>query len=630
MEQITGNIENKSEEFWSLYENGLPLPPFKYSNGKTQKEIVKEIVQLIRAGKKVIFLKGVCGTGKSVIALNIARCLGKTAIVVPIKNLQKQYEKDYTSKKYLLKNNKKMKIAVITGRDNHDSIIKPGATCADPFLPDTITIAEKNKSKILEYYQSNPFISNKSISNVRRLRRISIAPANPYWSPIMPIEMPLYQLTDAKQKIYRGIHGRKFIFYHRKEGCGYFDQYQSYLDADVLIFNSAKYLIEMAIGRKPETEVDIIDEADEFLDSFSEQATINLTKLKIALSSLPVESDFVSEKIKVLCKIIELEETNKRAIGVNEKEIIPLHKTAIEKILRNMLFNVELQAELALDELNYANRAFEVANEFEDFFDETYITFSFEEKELNVHLITTDLSKRFAELRSRTKALVLMSGTIHSDSVLRYVFGIDDYAVVEAETSLPGKIDIIQTGREFDCSFKNFHSMENSRLIYLNALNSCMEKAIIPLLVQVNAFNDLPSDDEARANVLKNELISREKLRAIQRNDRNGELISKFKSGIDKILFSTKCARGVDFPKEQCNSIIFTKYPNPDASDIFWKLLKKTHAQFYWSFYKDKAKREFLQRLYRALRSSDDHVYLLSPDSRVLDAGRELQEKIGN
>jgi Rad3-related DNA helicase len=50
------------------------------------------------------------------------------------------------------------------------------------------------------------------------------------------------------------------------------------------------------------------------------------------------------------------------------------------------------------------------------------------------------------------------------------------------------------------------------------------------------------------------------------------------------------------------------------------------HPEFFWDFYRDKARREFLQRIYRALRSKDDHVYILSPDTRVLDAVREMQE----
>ena len=139
-------LENIFEKtYWNLYENNTFLQALRFSNGKTQEDVVKEVVNLIESGKKVILLHGVCGTGKSAIALNISRVLGKSSIVVPIKSLQKQYEKDYMGGKYLLKSNgHKLKIAMITGRDNHDSIIFPGVSCADPNLPDTIQLTEKN------------------------------------------------------------------------------------------------------------------------------------------------------------------------------------------------------------------------------------------------------------------------------------------------------------------------------------------------------------------------------------------------------------------------------------------------------------------------------------------------------
>ena len=101
---------------WSLYENNKELKPLVFSNGKTQEDIVNEVIKSVKNGDKVIFIRGVCGTGKSAIALNIAKELGKASIVVPVKALQKQYEDDYTEKMYLLKKNgQKLNINVITG-----------------------------------------------------------------------------------------------------------------------------------------------------------------------------------------------------------------------------------------------------------------------------------------------------------------------------------------------------------------------------------------------------------------------------------------------------------------------------------------------------------------------------------
>ncbi|RLG15299.1 hypothetical protein DRN69_03195 [Candidatus Pacearchaeota archaeon] len=105
---------------WSLYENGKFLEPLTFSNDKSQKDVVEEVLNAVKEGHRIIFINGKCGTGKSTIALNIARKLGKASIVVPGKSLQNQYKKDYENDKYLLKDNgEKLKISVITGRKNH-------------------------------------------------------------------------------------------------------------------------------------------------------------------------------------------------------------------------------------------------------------------------------------------------------------------------------------------------------------------------------------------------------------------------------------------------------------------------------------------------------------------------------
>ncbi|MCD4728105.1 MAG: DEAD/DEAH box helicase family protein, partial [Pirellulales bacterium] len=96
---------------WNLYEKEKFLEPLRFSNGKTQEDIVRDVLDLIEKGKKIIFIRGVCGTGKSAIALNIARNIGQASIIVPGKTLQNQYKIDYEGDKYLLKDNgEKLKI----------------------------------------------------------------------------------------------------------------------------------------------------------------------------------------------------------------------------------------------------------------------------------------------------------------------------------------------------------------------------------------------------------------------------------------------------------------------------------------------------------------------------------------
>jgi len=623
-----GNIFEKT--YWNLNESGnrdVAIPPLKFSNKKTQEDVVKEIVELIEKGKKVIFLHGVCGSGKSAIALNVARSLNKkSSIVVPLKSLQKQYETDYLGKKYLTKlDGSKMKIAMITGKDNHDSIIQPGVACSNPELPENIKITDRNYGKLIDYYRDNPLIENKdSEPNLENIRRLSIAPANPYWSPILPAEFEVQQFKDVKKYKYRGVNGKDFIFYHRKHGCSYYDQYLSYFKADVIIYNSAKFKSELSIGRKPETDVDIIDEADDFLDSLFQQEELNLTMLTASLKILSPDKIETKNDIKQILELIDLEEKNKRILGIDESQVFHINETKLTSILQLFIKNPELESLITVDELNYSNKALETAYNLKNLLDEVYLTYKKDEENLYVRLVSTNLSAKFKDILEKSKALIFMSGTLHNEKILNDLFKVKDYEIVEAETTNFGNIEISLTGKEFDCKYSNFKSKMHSREDYLKTLSLCVEKSVHPTLIHVHAFQDLPTDEEKQKYELLN-IMSSEKLKKLQYEDKIGKMVGVFKAGMASTLFSTKCSRGIDFPGDMCKSIIFTKYPNPNVSDTFWKVLMKTHPNQYWEFYKDKANREFLQRIYRALRSKDDHVFILSPDIRVINAVRGLQ-----
>jgi Rad3-related DNA helicase len=216
-----------------------------------------------------------------------------------------------------------------------------------------------------------------------------------------------------------------------------------------------------------------------------------------------------------------------------------------------------------------------------------------------------------------------MSGTLHSEEVLKTIYGLQNFEKIDAEVLGQGRVEIKKTGLEIDCKYSNFSTGKFTRKDYLIALDKSLKEAPRPTLVHVHAFMDLPSEEEIEEHGLIN-LISREELRDMQGEDKEGNILKEFKDGVRDILFSTRDSRGVDFPGEECKSIVFTKYPNPNVSAAFWKILMKTKPQNYWSFYKDKARREFLQKIYRGLRFKEDHIYLLSPDIRVLEAGQEF------
>jgi len=610
------------------------------------------VLESIKQGNKIIFIHGVCGTGKSAIALNIARKLGKTSIIVPGKTLQAQYKKDYENNKYLLKNNKrKLKISVITGRNNHKckfleenknaipkfkkeinsklydifsgkrkeakEIIGNDISADNYNIPCKIEIKEKNSGKIRAYLRQNKKVNIKNFSEIKDVKRMSIAPVCPYWSPVVEDKYELKNLENVKKRHYQGLNNTNFVFYQRKPGCGFYEQFNSYIDSDVIIFNSLKYKLESAMNRKPLTEVEIIDECDEFLDSFSNERSINLDRLQNTLIRTIVQDE---ESQKTILELIEITKQIKKNKRINDsifnREILSLKETGIYDLLKILLKNKEFISEI--DDENYLFDILRTAKMFEDFLDETYLVSNKKEGNLIINLVTTNLAKKFKEMVDKNKTLVLMSGTLHSEKVLKEIFGLENFKIINAETEQQGKIEIQRTGLEMDCKYSNFASGKLTRENYLKALDKCVEVAEKPLLIHINAFNDLPSEQEIQEFNLKN-LISNEKVREIQKYDKTGEEINKFKKKEMDILFTTKCARGIDFPGEECKSLVFTKYPNPNVKNAFWRILNKTKPQQYWSFYKDKARRELLQKIYRGLRFKEDKINLLSPDIRVLN-----------
>lgn len=643
---------------WSLYDDGKFLEPLVFSNGKSQEDVVKEVVQEIKKGTKIIFIKGMCGTGKSAIALNLAKELGRASIVVPVKALQKQYEDDYSKKKYILRDGKKLKIQVLTGRNNHScpfigseamkdaDELKGKQTklfdssneneqknvkddedlsCDNPRLPCKIEIKEKNLQRIRRFIRMNPGVRIEDFQTTQDVRRMSIAPVCPFWSPILPSSFEV-NLPDSKPEEYEGLQNNRYKFHKRKHGCSYYDQFHAYIDADVIVFNSEKYKIETAMNRKPATDIEVIDECDEFLDNLSNERTINLNRLQLALSGLLFSDQKTIELVDEISGLISSITKNQGRQLAESNEIAKIADSGILKLIEYFLKNTKFVEAFEDDELNYCNSCYETAKIFENFLDETYISFQKEEREnfrgkkedeLIVKLVTINLEKRLKEFIDKNKVLVMMSGTLHSSQVLKKIFGINEFSIIEAETKSQGKVDKIRTGLERDFRYNSFRQGRLTQKQYLTALAACMDKAQKPVLVHVKSFKDLPSEIEKIEHRLWN-IMTREELKKLQERYRMSELVDEFKQGKTEILFSTKCKRGMDFPGNTCNSIILTKYPFPDTSSLFWRVLEKTHKTLYWEFYKDKARRDFLQKIYRGLRSHDDHIYLLSPDSRVL------------
>ncbi|RMD46139.1 hypothetical protein D6829_00295 [Candidatus Pacearchaeota archaeon] len=621
MWSLYNRIDDCSDNGGIFNYSGKPLSPLRFSNGKTQEDVVREVLNAINSGKKIVFIKGVCGSGKSAIALNLARHFKKTSIVVPIKSLQEQYEKDYTKKKFILKKDSNpLKISVIKGRANFPCNFC-GGSADNPKAPCVIEIREKNLPLLKEYVSKNPLVDEEDFERVLDFKRMNVAAACPHWSPIMPSRINP-KLNGYSKKEYESVFGAEFAIFKRKPGCPYYDQYDSYVDSDVLIFNSKKYLLEMAIGRKPKTELDIIDECDEFLDSFATERKINLSRLQKALVSLEPPTKKMRSALKEI-----ISDLNEVLLNAKPVDCVKLKESKIYPLFERIVENPYLAEE---EEDNYYNFVFEAAKSFESISDETYVSLEVfdrgpqanlfsgsREVEVVATLVSINMAQKLKDIVDANNVLVMMSGTLHSEEVLRDIFGIDDFVVIEAETMQPGDIKMYRTGLEKNCSYASFKSGLIDRKTYLKILDMCMAQAKPPTLVHVSAFKDLPSEDENKVYKFEN-LITQEKLRELQKNN---NAVEKFSNREIDVLFTTKCSRGLDFPGEKCNSIVITRFPYPNVKGLFWKILREEQPEKFMEFYLDKARRELIQKISRGVRYVGDSVEVLSPDVRVLNSG---------
>lgn len=644
---------------WNLYEQGKKLEPLVFSNKKTQESIIQEVVESIKEGHRIIFIKGFCGSGKSAIALNLARIFGKTSLVVPIKSLQEQYINDYSEKKYVLKNGKKLEIHPILGRANFkckfleneknngemkkrhmernaklsDIFFNKGSSfdkkffskekdnsCDNLFLPCKIEIKEKNLDKIRKFINRNPNIKFSDFNSINQIKRSDIASICPYWSPILSEDVNISSKIFHQKKIkYLGLNNKDFVIYQRKKGCKYYDQYEFYKKAEVLIFNSEKYKIENLMDRKPKTELEIIDECDDFLDNLGNEENFNVTWALSSLSNLFLKNEKIQKFVNELISILNFIKNSKKFKKIqNTDKILSIKDTAVENFLNLIIKNPELIEEIENDETTYFYHLIGVARVFSELFDETYFSISKKENDLIINLVNLDLAKKLKEIISKNKIFIFMSATIHSPEVLKNIFGIEDYKLLNAEIEPQGELIKCKYGYEFDCKYSNFKTGKKTRKDFLLSFSKAVECSKKPLVVQLTSFSDLPDEREKQKYSLDN-LPARAQLINFQRQDPLGKIVQDFKNKKIEVLFTTKCNRGIDFPGEICNTIIITRFPYPNISSIFWRLLKQTKPTHFRSFYIDKAKRELLQRIYRGLRSKKDKLYLLSPDIRVLN-----------
>lgn len=535
----------------NLYEDGRELEPLSYSTGKDQGELVRDILESFESSD-VVFLKGVVGSGKSVVGIRTALEFGGGTISVPTKVLSRQYQDDYEGDKYFLKEDgEKARIGVLRGRgnftcpyleDQHSNWPSWKLSCQNRALPCTRPLGETTRSE-------------EGVEVTEKESRITAVRECPYWGFIFPHAPELEKLKEHVGA-YQSLAGKHSLLLN-KDGCPYWGQFESYLTADVNVMNSSKWEIEAQIGRLPLTQLTVVDEADAWLDTLCSKVIVTNRRMERLADNLKGKGlDEEASKVKDIWSDYE------------EGFVEPLE---LARSLREFL-----------EQIDFGTRLFWQLVKVLDFEEEVVS----KEGEGKVTYFIPDPKPVLSSLRKKIGGKwLLMSATVQDQEVLNRIYGIDP-VFVEGEVKFPGKLVRRRLGSEVrvnnanwkDPSFRREYSQVQARIF---------RRAARPGFVPVHATKYLP-----------------EGVDELTKSDR------KEKEGI---IFSTKMDRGADL--EEMESVIPLKYPYPDLGDPLLRATKKRLGdKKFWIYYRDMSRREFIQQIGRTLRSPDDEVEFWSPD----------------
>jgi Rad3-related DNA helicase len=534
---------------WELTDTqGKIVPPRMYSNGKSQESVVNEVIAAFEDNKFVVLIGGV-GTGKSAIALQVIKHFNKSGIiVVPTKVLEHQYQDDYCgNSKYHIPD---LEVEYMVGKGNFRcKYVHDKWSCTHSDEPCNIPLDKDKKES-----------------------RLRVASVCPYWSPIYPLNMARAAEEALPRNIpqqYVSISGQK-IWYCASDPCGYYYQFAYYTKQCALLMNSAKWEIETAIGRKPAVEIEIIDEADEFLDGLSYQTRIDAKFFE----SLKKENFVEHETISALKTAFD--------------DIIFEHEGYEGKLQDDILLFVQRFVE-AMEECPTSSFAFDKVAKMSQILEDALHSYAcIMHNAIIVFMPRPDITLQ--KIFSNSKRVLFMSATIQSRQTLKEIFGIEPHFVI-AEDVNPGLIKIKVTGQECMVTYTNWQLAEFQER-YHRLLSRMVEVATKPCLVQVHAKKYVPPEHASK-------------------------LIDEyFKDGT---WWSTRTDRGVDLPGDKCRSIILMKYPMPDMNDVVLKTMRQLLGEGkFWMYMNDMATRNLIQQCGRGVRSNDDWCEVYSPDSKCL------------
>jgi len=435
--------------------------------------------------------------------------------------------------------------------------------------------------------------------------------------------------------------------------CEYYKQFYSYVDADIIVMNSAKWQLETRIGRKPLTDVEVYDEGDYFLDSQASEIEF----LRSAIDRIvPPDNKMQRMKTRALeifdlsLKDIKAKTEQQRKVSDDRINIIDAKAykglfTAMTETLSELIKSIE-------DDERIEEKITDISTIIRHI-DKASISYREgkreESKILKIYIPYPDnILKELFDLSS--KNIIITSGTMHSSYVLSGLFGInaDNYIVefLQGRKENPGKLTMAKpkdglvrvTYSQWENS-PQFREWYNKTLNYiLDQLKINIDKRtgkpgegkVIVLTpakkyadpiknrpdVHVDFSKSTEEDDMSiKINTTLSDYMNKtvEDVRKIKDDDINidGDVLRTNK----QIIVSTRMIRGADLRDDKCRAIVMTKWPYPDISAGYNQALKKRFGDaIFGKIMSDKAEREAIQYVSRGLRHDLDWMIFGSPD----------------
>ena len=430
--------------------------PLRYSLGKTQTDLIEEILEAF-SGNDIVFLKGTVGSGKSVVGLRTILEFGKGIVSVPTKVLSDQYVASYEREKYFMRaDGSAAKIGILKGRGNFRCMYMADRerkiSCAASILP-----------------------CRRPLNKEAGERRIDALQDCSHWGFIFASGWK-DSIKNAEVMPYQGIKG-KWLWCMRGK-CPYWKQFGGYVFSDAIVMNSAKWAAELNIGRLPEVPLTVVDEADGWLDSLA---------VKVSLTQKVMER--VLEKIERLSG--EQEELGDKGETLHDMW---------SGVLDGRGDPIELAGHLAglLDEMDETSGTLywklRSVLEHKDHAEWEHvgkgIVFFVPDPKIVLKRILEAVGGKW----------LLMSATVQGEDVLKEVFGIEP-TFVEGETRFPGKIIQRKLGQEETVNYRRWAD-DGFRRRYWDLLSKMRRRAKLPSFVPVHSLKYLPP--KLREDMLRN------------------------------------------------------------------------------------------------------------------------------